>query len=59
MAKAVPKVIAEIVDNAMAAIEKRPVNISDGNNPEAIMATAKFVDRFEKEFYQKMGRIVD
>lgn len=59
MAKAVPKVIEEIVEDATRALEKKPINISDGNNPDAIIETAHFIDRFEREFYDKMRRVVE
>jgi hypothetical protein len=59
MAKAVPKVIEEIVASATESLEKKPINISDGNNPDAVTETAHFIDRFEREFYQKMRRVVE
>ena len=59
MAKAIPRVIEEIVESATKALEKKSINISDGNHPQSVRETADFMDRFEREFYAKMQRIVE
>lgn len=59
MVKAIPKVIEEIVASATESLEKKPINISDGNNPDSVTETAHFIDRFEREFYEKMVRVVE
>jgi hypothetical protein len=59
MAKAIPRVIDEIVTSATEALATNPISISDGTNPVAIGETARFIDRFEREFYEKMRRVVE
>jgi hypothetical protein len=58
-AKAIPQVIDEIVEAAKAELKSKPIDISDGQNVDAVVETTKFMDRFEKEFFAKMRRAIE
>lgn len=58
-AKAIPEVIDEIVAAAKNALKSKPISFSDGNDVDAVVETAKFMDRFEKEFFEKMRRAIE